>query len=490
MFPRLELDPAREVPLYRQLFEQIRAAIEDGRLAPGGRLPATRQLAEELGLNRATVIAAYDLLQAAGLISRHVGRGSYVAAAPVRSLDWSALLRRFETHSTPPAPWSPAEDAISFATSRPSRELFPMEDFRRTVEEVIDSAEAADLLQLGSPSGLGSLRRYLLERAQREGLARAGDDVIITSGCQQALDLLGRLLISPGDAVAVEDPVYPGIRFSLERAGARLLGVPVQAEGVDPEHLERLMREEHPKALILTPNFQNPTGATMPLASRMAALQAARAARVVLIENDIYGELRYHGSPLPTLKQLDETGNVVELRSFSKVAFPGLRVGWVIGPKALVARMAEVKQWTDLHTDQLSQAVLLRFAESGRLERHLRRVRRAGAERLAAALEACSESLPPGTHFTRPQGGMSLWVELPAPLDAAELLVKSLREKISYLPGRYFAVSRSHTRSLRLSFAGVEPEKIRRGISTLGRLFTEELERLREAAEEPAPALV
>jgi 2-aminoadipate transaminase len=228
----------------------------------------------------------------------------------------------------------------------------------------------------------------------------------------------------------------------------------------------------------------------MPLASRLAVLQATRAAQVAVIENDIYGELRYQGSPLPTLKQLDETGSVVELRSFSKVAFPGLRVGWVIAPRVLVAQMVEAKQWMDLHTDQLSQAIVLRFAESGRLERHLRRVRRAGAERLAAALESCREYLPPAARFSRPQGGMSLWVELPPPLDAAELLSKSHREKVSYLPGKYFAVARPHTACLRLSFAGVAPDKIRRGIATLGRLFQEELERLREAADEPAPALV
>lgn len=490
MFPQLQLDPASNQPLYRQLFEQIRAAIEDGRLLAGERLPPTRHLAEELRLNRSTVIAAYDLLEAAGLISRHVGRGSYVAAGAAGMLDWSALLRRFEMPQAPAAGLGPADDAISFATSRPSRELFPMEDFRRTVEEVVGSPEAADLLQLGSPGGLSSLRHYLLERARQEGLARPGDDVIITSGCQQALDLLGRVLIASGDTVAVEDPVYPGIRYCLERAGARLVGVPVEADGIDPERFERLLREERPKAAILTPNFQNPTGATLPLASRTAVLGAARAARVVVIENDIYGELRYHGSPLPTLKQLDETGSVVELRSFSKVAFPGLRVGWVIAPRAVVSRMIEAKQWSDLHTDQLSQAILLRFAASGRLDRHLRRVRRAGAERLAAALESCREYLPPGARFTRPQGGMSLWVELPPPLDASELLSRCQRERVSYLPGRYFAVSRPHTGCLRLSFAGLSPEKIRRGIAMLGKLFEEELERLRQTAYEPAPALV
>lgn len=228
----------------------------------------------------------------------------------------------------------------------------------------------------------------------------------------------------------------------------------------------------------------------MPLASRLAVVRAAREAGVVVVENDIYGQLRYAGTPLATLKQLDDSGDVVLLRSFSKVAFPGLRVGWVVGPRALVAQLVEAKQWADLHTDHLSQAILLRFAVSGRLERHLRRVIQAGGERLAATVEACREHLPRAARFTRPQGGMNLWVELPEGLDTVELLAASHRRKVSYLPGRYFAVSRPHTASLRLSFAGLPPDKIREGIATLGELFRSELELRRQAAYEPAPAMV
>lgn len=488
---RPQLDPTAAEPLYRQLFAQLREAIDGGRLAPGERLPPTRTLAEQLGVNRATVIAAYDLLAAAGLISRHVGRGSYVLAAPApptRSLDWGRLFVTGD-REPPPAPGA-AEDVISFATSRPSRELFPMEDFRETVAEVFAAEDAADLLQLGSPAGYAPLRRFLLEQALAAGVARSSDDVIVTSGCQQALDLIQRVLIGPGDAVAVEDPVYPGIHHVLGRAGARLLGLPVENEGIDPERLERLLREERPKLLVVTPNFQNPTGATMPLASRLAVVRAARAAGVVVVENDIYGQLRYAGTPLATLKQLDDSGDIVLLRSFSKVAFPGLRVGWVVGPRALVAQLAEAKQWADLHTDHLSQAILLRFAVSGRLERHLRRVVQAGAERLAAAVEACREHLPRAARFTRPQGGMNLWVELPEGLDTAELLGASHRRKVSYLPGRYFAVSRPHTASLRLAFAGLAPDRIREGIARLGELFGNELDRRRQACFEPAPAMV
>jgi DNA-binding transcriptional MocR family regulator len=493
MVPRPELDAASDVPLYRQLFEHFRAAIQTGLLASGDRLPPTRQLADHLGLNRTTVTAAYQLLESEGFISGQVGRGSYVAAVATRpaSLRWDQLLTHLDSDPGHPPALALTPETISFATSRPSEELFPMEEFRVTIEEVLASDTMGDLLQLGSPSGYAPLRRHLLEEARRSGSARRGDDIIITSGCQQALDLVQRTLIAPGDTVAVEDPVYPGVHHVLARAGAQLLGIPIGGEGMDVSRLEQAMRDAKPKALIVTPNFQNPTGTTLPLESRVALLKIARATGVVVIENDIYGELRYEGASLPTLKQLDETGDVVQLRSFSKIAFPGLRVGWVIGPRPLTAQLAETKQWSDLHTDHLSQAVLLRFAESGRLACHRRHVVKAGAERLAAALSACEKHLPGGARFTRPHGGMNVWVSLPAALDAAELLPRVHRENVTYLPGKYFAVSRPCPANLRLSFAGLPPEKIRRGIATLGAIFGEELERAREASSyDPVPAMV
>ncbi len=253
----------------------------------------------------------------------------------------------------------------------------------------------------------------------------------------------------------------------------------------------RMLLAGEVRLLIVTANFQNPTGATLPVAERLALLRLAGAAGVVVVENDIYGELRYEGAPAPPIKQLDGSGDTVLLRSFSKVTFPGLRVGWIIGPRPLVARLAEAKQSCDLHTDQLSQAVLLRFAESGRLDAHRARVVAAGAERLRAVLAACERYLPPGTFFTRPRGGMNLWVRLPEPLDAAELLSRAQREGVAYLPGRYFEISHHHPGALRLSFAGLAPEKIRAGLEILGRIFARELEQARARDRyEPAQAMV
>jgi 2-aminoadipate transaminase len=484
------LDHDGEIPLYRQLYEQIALKIRSGAWARGERLPATRELAGLLGLNRTTVSAAYEILESEGLISGQVGRGSFVTgeAATGYGVNWARLLERSEAIPSGPA-GGMGKCAISFVMSRPSDALFPLDAFRASCASVLARRDLADILQLGSPSGYEPLRQHLLEEARRQHLAAPGDDLIITNGCQQALDLVGRVLLRPGDRVAVEDPVYTGLKNLLAGMGAQLVGIPVGADGLDPAQVERVLQRERPRFLVVTPDFQNPTGATLPLGARRSLLEAARATGVPVVENDAYGELRYRGEALPSIKQLDAHGGTVLLRSFSKISFPGLRVGWAVGPKPLMDRLRQAKEAADLHTDQLSQAVLLEFAQSGRLEAHKARVLEAGAERLAATLDACRRYLPEAARWTKPEGGMNVWVRLPEPLDAGELLPRAQKDGVAYLPGRYFAVSRLEPGALRLSFAGLPPEQIRCGLEILGRIVSEELARVRENVE-PAPAMV
>lgn len=484
MFPDVQLDPQSGVPLYRQLYTSIKDAIVDGTLRRGERIPATRELAGMLGLNRTTISAAYELLETEGFVRGHVGRGSFVVGlSSASTADWSLDFPRFDSESPAPAP----AGAISFATARPSADLFPIEEFRRSCDEALTGPGAADILQLGSSYGYAPLREHLLEAARRDGLARDGDDLLITNGCQQALDLVQRVLVRPGDPVLVEDPVYPGLKNLFLRAGAQLVGVPVGPDGLRVDALDAAPRA---KVLVTTPAFQNPTGATIPLSARTELLAAARNRGLLVIENDIYGDLRYEGSPVPSLKALDDTGRVALLRSFSKITFPGLRVGWVLGPRALIASLAEAKQVADLHSDQLSQAALLRFAESGRLAAHRACVIAAGAVRLKAVLAACARWLPPGTEFTRPEGGMNLWVRLPRPLDAMDLLARAHDEGVAYIPGRYFEISRHDPGALRLSFAGVTPEEIEAGVRILGSIASAESDRARNQRRVPSPALV
>jgi 2-aminoadipate transaminase len=277
----------------------------------------------------------------------------------------------------------------------------------------------------------------------------------------------------------------------FSRAVANIVSVDLGELGIDVDRLEDVFQQHHPRVLVLTPSFQNPTGVTIPLDHRKRIVELTQRFGVVLVENDIYSELRYQGTPLPTLKELDDSDNTILLRSYSKVSFPGLRVGWVIAPRAVIARLADAKEISDLHSDQLSQAVLFRFAESGELAQHIERTRRVGRERLNAVLRACASSLPSGTKFTRPEGGMSLWIELPAPLNADSLLSRVQERGVNFLPGRYFAAKRTHSRGLRISFGGLAPEQITRGMQILGEVARQELSSSSaNANSEPAAALV
>lgn len=470
MWSQIQLHADSSTPLYRQLFEQIRDRILTGELPTGTRIPATRELAGLIGLNRTTVSAAYELLEREGLIKAHVGRGSFVD----RPVQVEPLPRPLPIAASP-------EHRISFATSRPAAELFPIEECRQTIAEVAGGDALARILQLGSPLGYQPLRDYLSAQLLASGTLAPGDGLMITSGCQQAQDLLIRTLVQPGDLVLLEDPVYPGLREMLHRAGARLAAIPITAAGLDLSEVDRVLRRERARLVFVTSTFQNPTGATLPRAARAELIRIATSRGVTIVENDVYSALRYEGEAIPSLKQLAQAGEVIQLGSFSKIAFPGLRVGWMVASNAVIEAGAANKQWMDLHSDHLSQAVLLRFAESGRLADHMKHVIAAGAEKLAAALQACERYLPPGSQFTRPSGGMNLWVRLPHPLDASTLLRAAEEQGVSYLPGRHFAVGRPDQGSLRLSFAGLDAGRITEGIAILGALFTQELRRERIA---------
>jgi 2-aminoadipate transaminase len=478
---RPDLDDNSATPIYRQLSAHLQRMIETGDVARGDRLPPTRELALRLGLNRTTVSAAYEVLEADGLIRGSVGRGSYVVGMPGRAaepLNWARLLRpAFSTSAAPSRP-----RLINFSASRPSEKLFPIEEFRESCAEVLASEKLRSLLQLGSPGGYEPLRAYLLKNAC---FARDSDDVLITNGCQQGIDLLRRALLPPGAKVAIEEPVYPGLKNLFIESGADLIGMATNSDGVDLYDLRRAL-DAGAKTVVLTPSFQNPTGGTMPAANRQSVVKMVRAAQAALIENDIYSEIRYTGGALPRLKALSP--DVILLGSFSKIAFPGVRCGWIVAPRPVIARLTELKQLADLHTDQLSQAFLLRFAESGRLAAHQAKIVAAGKEKLDAVEDACRRYLT-DCRFSIPKGGMNIWIDLPQGLDSGALRGLSQQAGIDYLPGRYFSVVRALDRGLRLSFAGLEPNEIRRGIQILGKVV-QSARGSREDASRPAPALV
>jgi 2-aminoadipate transaminase len=493
----VHLQPESHVPLYIQLRDQLRALVHAGDLRPGDRIPASRELATLLGVHRTTVANAYAELESEGLIQGHVGRGTFIKGngnglkitpppPPVlnggNGIRWELLFadeRGEEVLSRLTA--SAPQDSLSFVMARPAEEYFPVEELQNCVNAVLRH-EATDVLNLGPSDGYAPLKEALLGVLRHEGISAKDENLLITDGCQQSLDLISKAFVRPGDSVILENPTYPGAIAIFHGARARCLAVPMrtQAEpgsalGIDLEALEATLAANRVKLIVLTPDFQNPTGTSMPLASRRKVLELAARHQVPIVEDHIYARLHAREERVPSLKQLDRSDLVIHIDSFAKVAFPGLRVGWIVAPAIAIERLRQVKQTTDLHTDQLAQATLAEFLRRGLFTKHLAKMRKVYASRLVALDEALRKNMPEGTRWTRPDGGMCLWLELPPGFDASELLIHAKERSVLFAPGRYFYVQSPLPNTLRLAFAGLDEKQITRGVVTLADLLRVEM---------------
>jgi 2-aminoadipate transaminase len=484
----VQLQPESHIPLYVQLRDQLRALVHSGELRPGDRIPASRELAVQLGVHRTTIANAYAELESEGLIEGHVGRGTFVlgpgrelkitpppAPAGNGAVRWESLYadERGEESLSRLLPAIP-ENAISFLANKPAEEFFPLEEFRICCNAVLRK-EGKRILQLGSSDGYPALKRELAALLQAEGIRAQENQILITAGCQQSLDLICKAFLRPGDTVVMENPTYPGAIAIFSAARVRCLGVPIETDarrlgyaGLDLGMLEATLQQNRVKLIVVTPDFQNPTGTTLPLAARRQLLELAARFQVPLVEDHIYARLGRGASRTASLKALDRAGVVIQIDSFSKVAFPGLRVGWCVAPANVIERLRLVKQATDLHTDQLAQAALAEFTRRGLLKRHLERMRKAYGSRLAALEEALERQMPEDVRWTRPEGGMCVWVALPAGFDASELLVHARERGVLFAPGRYFYFQNPQPNTLRLGFAALDERKIARGVAVLG----------------------
>ena len=491
----LHLQPESHIPLYVQLRDQLRALVHSGELRSGDRIPASRELAGHLGVHRATVANAYAELESEGLIQGHVGRGTFICKAPVPqfsppprsngnrgTIRWESLFadERGEDSLNRLMPDVPL-GAIAFTIAVPPPEFFPVEEFRRCCNAVL-RREGQQVLHLGSTDGYGPLKLALNEMFLAEGLQVREDQLLITDGGQQAIDLLCKVFLRPGDSVAIENPAYPGAIAIFAGARVRALGVGVKTDaertdqvGMDVDALETVLMQNRVKFVLVTPDFHNPTGTALPIASRRRLLDLAGHYQVPVVEDAIYSRLRVRGNAIPSLKSLDRSGNVIQIDSFSKIAFPGLRVGWCIGPESVIGRLRLIKQATDLHTDQLAQATLAEFIRRGYLARHLARMRKAYRSRLEAVEEALERHMPEQSTWTRPEGGLSIWVTLPPGFDAAELLIHARERGVLFVPGRYFYLQHPQPNTLRLGFASLDEKRIARGIQILGDVLKQEL---------------
>ena len=379
-------------------------------------------------------------------------------------------------------------DLISFAGGLPAPELFPLERCQEAACRIL-SEYGATALQYGPTEGFLPLRQFICDLMRRYGISAQPANVVITNGSQQALDLIGKLLVNPGDRILVEEPTYLGALQAWNAYQAEYAPVPIDDDGLRTELLEPALRTG-PKFMYVLPNFQNPAGTTLSLARRQDVVRLSNRYGIPIVEDDPYGALRYEGEHMPPLVALDAEyqkktglnghafleGNVIYLGTFSKTLAPGLRLGWVVAPVEVVDKLVMVKQGTDLHTSNLTQALAYEVAKDGFLEQHIREIRQVYAERRDIMLDALERYFPEGCSWTRPEGGLFLWARVPAPLDTTELLPEAVAHRVAYVPGSAFYVEQQRgAAAMRLNFSNAQPDQIVEGCHRLGDLLKKKL---------------
>jgi 2-aminoadipate transaminase len=368
---------------------------------------------------------------------------------------------------------------ISFAGGLPAPEVFPVEKFKEACDVVL-SEVGAQALQYSTTEGYLPLRELIAHHSCRYGIKVDADNIQITSGSQQALDLLGKLLINPGDRILVEAPTYLGALQAWNAYEADYVTVPSDEFGMQTDALEGVLRTG-PKFIYVLPNFQNPTGVTLSLDRRKRLIELADQYGVPIVEDDPYGQLRYEGEHLPPVVVLDDQyqkngeanyhGNVIYLSTFSKTIAPGIRLAWIVAPKEVISKIVQGKQGADLHTSTLIQMVAYEVARGGFLDEHVRLIRNVYGERRDVMLKAMEDNFPKEVKWTRPHGGMFLWVILPEGLNAAELFNEAVKLKVAYVPGAPFFPNGGGENTMRLNFSNANPEMIQEGIIRLAKVI-------------------
>lgn len=484
--------PAAGVSFYRWLYDQLRTAILEGRLQPGSRLPATRDLAQAYRLSRATIVTAFEQLKSEGYVEGRTGSGTYVSKIlpeqllhvsrvrdqhrlPHKRIALSAYARRLQPFRS-----VPTQPVSAFRTNQCALDLFPTALWAQVAARRLRRA-SAKLLAGGETLGYRPLREAVAQYLNTSrGVKCTADQVLIVSGAQEGFDRTARLLLNPGAPAWMEHPGYPGAAVVLRAAGAKICGVPVDDEGLDLA--SGIQRFPHPKLVYVTPAHQFPLGVAMSLRRRLALLEWARKSGVLIFEDDYDSEYRYSGRPVPALQGLDRAGVVIFGGSFSAVMFPALRLGYLVVPPEMVDVYAAAQSVSTHHPPLLGQAVLCDFIIEGHFARHIRRMREVYAERLGVLLKAAREKLAGEIEISHVEAGLQTigWLRTAVSADALVQAAAERDVELKSLSRYYFG--RTPRNGLVLGFASVAPKELRRGVEELARVLGATLSQDRDIA--------
>jgi DNA-binding transcriptional MocR family regulator len=481
-FELSHLDRDSSTSITQQLVDHVAGLIDAGELEPGEKLPPTRELAAAARINHLTAARVYRRLAETGYVTASVGRGTFVRtlppATPGAALEgddddeWQSVIlpERASTWAANAAleAWFRFNDdpeVLSTAAGIPSPDLVPTKALAEMSRQVFDEC-GPDALAYMAASGVPGLREELAARGRRSGFATDAEEIIVTSGARQGLELVGRALLRPGDVAVIESPSFIGMLVSLQDTGARVLGVPLDEDGFDVDALERILARHEVKLVALQTLCQNPTGRdTSPeRLERLARL--ARERSFFILEDGVYANLRFEGEDRPRLRS-QAPGHVVYVDSLSKTVGGGLRLGWIAAQGPVLDRLASLKTNTDMGTSTLVQEIALRYLRSGAHEELLTRVTEEYIRRRDATCEALERHLGDEVTFNVPTGGHHVWVTLRKPLDEQTLYVESVRAGVTYTPGSAATVERAARTSLRISFGMLTPEELDEAVRRL-----------------------
>lgn len=362
-------------------------------------------------------------------------------------------------------------EVISFAGGLPNRDLFPAEQLRTATNKVFD-VHGRDIFQYSTSEGYLRLRGYIAERYNIKGLDVHVEDILITSGSQQGLDLLGKILLNDGDGLIMEEPGYLGAIQAFSIFKPKFLPVPISEEGMDTGKLRQVMSTERPKIMYTVPNFQNPSGISYSDQNRREISKMIEGTRTFLIEDDPYGDLRFAGESKTSFRKL-LPGNTILLGSFSKVIVPGFRIGWLVAPQFIMKKLIVAKQAADLHTSHFTQSIIYQYLKDNSIDEHINLIRDVYGKQCRAMLSSIRQHFPSGVKHTNPEGGMFLWAELPENLSSLDLFDLAVKDKVIFVPGDPFYVYKKGTSAFRLNFSCVDEVTIEIGIERLGNAIRE-----------------
>ncbi len=484
----IKLDRKLKTPLYIQIKNEIKKMILSGKLKAHEKLPPTREFARSLNIGRNTVVRSYSLLEAEGMVYSKTGKGTFINPRVIKNTGVKRINKytNYDLDKILSTSWKRIELSlnfdynnhllikknikINFNSPEPDKDIIPIDKFKDSLINAIKRYGSKIFSSL-KPEGFEPFREYLSNYMIKRGIFTSPECILITSGIQQGLSLIAKLLLDPGDTVVLEDLTYPGALSVFRSMQTHCIGIPTDKNGLNTEILHKILKRRKIKLLYTIPTYHNPLGIVQSLERRKKLLELSREFGFIIIEDDYAHELSFTGSEEIPIKSFDSSENVFYLGSFSETLFPGIRLSWIIAPENIINKLSYLKYSSDLYTNLILQAAVLDFMEKGYFDKHIKKLNNILAKRNETINYAITRYFPQNIKSTNIKGGPYRWIDLPSEIDSLELLSKCKNEGVLFAPDRLFAVDEWNKNGFRIKFSNTNRDTIWKGIEIIGNIL-------------------